>query len=592
MTNIIKYITLLLFVLFFHSIEAKANRVTSVSPDSIIRFVSDIYLKAIEDSENKESLYNYFEQEKGKAVADPSIENVIDFPIRTGIKLTSSGYLPEALRILKGTLNYLESENSLDLANDVQRYEIYTRIGIIYSGLGDENESLQYYLKAYQIAQETNWQDGLAIYYNNLSILYSGQGNDEKAEELLLEALKIYEDANETHKAGTAYNNLASLYVANKRYDEAIPFFEKALGLTSPDNHYLNAVLFTNISETYRKKKDYSMALEYARKSEELMNKTNNEELRSATFLNIAETYALMGNRPQALLYLKKAIDVMDKMNAPNLTKSAYKQVADIYSLLGDHSAAYSYLNDFLAVNDSVTDVNMKTKLMNLLSVHEVERLEFQNKELKQLAQIKELAFAKQRYLLISIIIISVLSLIFFVVIFRKTKSEKEKNALIAQQKEQMLAQEKILHQKNVTELQTEIDFRNRQLTSYTMNMAAVNEFHQKITQELETAKDKKVVDDVIKQITIYGNNFSNEEFKTYFENVHPNFYNNLLKTNPNLTPNDLRLCAFLRLGLSTKEIASLTFREISSVESSRNRLRKKLNLSSDENFQAYLSQF
>ena len=81
-------------------------------------------------------------------------------------------------------------------------------------------------------------------------------------------------------------------------------------------------------------------------------------------------------------------------------------------------------------------------------------------------------------------------------------------------------------------------------------------------------------------------------EFKTYFDSVHPSFFENLAKTNPNLTANELRLCAFLRMGLSTKEIAALTFREIRSVESARNRLRKKLELNLDENLLVYLSQF
>ena len=82
------------------------------------------------------------------------------------------------------------------------------------------------------------------------------------------------------------------------------------------------------------------------------------------------------------------------------------------------------------------------------------------------------------------------------------------------------------------------------------------------------------------------------EDFRVYFDEVHPGFHRNLSNAYPNLSRNDLRLCAYLHLGLSTKEIAALTFREIRSVESSRNRLRKKMNLPAEASLQSILAQF
>ena len=78
-------------------------------------------------------------------------------------------------------------------------------------------------------------------------------------------------------------------------------------------------------------------------------------------------------------------------------------------------------------------------------------------------------------------------------------------------------------------------------------------------------------------------------EFKLYFERVHPDFYRNLTALDTELTGRDMRLCALLYLGLNTKEIATLTYREIRSVESARNRLRKKLGLKLTDDLTAYL---
>ena len=70
------------------------------------------------------------------------------------------------------------------------------------------------------------------------------------------------------------------------------------------------------------------------------------------------------------------------------------------------------------------------------------------------------------------------------------------------------------------------------------------------------------------------------EVFEDAFNNADQNFLKNLKKLHPNLTHNDLKLCAYLRLNLSTKEIAPLFGISVRSVEIKRYRLRKKMNLS------------
>jgi len=81
------------------------------------------------------------------------------------------------------------------------------------------------------------------------------------------------------------------------------------------------------------------------------------------------------------------------------------------------------------------------------------------------------------------------------------------------------------------------------------------------------------------------------EEFETRFHQVHNKFYEKLNETHPNLSPNERKLCAFLRLNMSTKEISSITGQSFRSIEVARTRLRKKLNLTnSDIGLIEYLS--
>ena len=79
------------------------------------------------------------------------------------------------------------------------------------------------------------------------------------------------------------------------------------------------------------------------------------------------------------------------------------------------------------------------------------------------------------------------------------------------------------------------------------------------------------------------------ELFKEAFNNADRKFMKKLKKAHPKLTPNDIRLCAYLRLNLSSKEIAPLLNISPRSVEIKRYRLRKKMNLSHDDNLVNYI---
>ena len=78
-------------------------------------------------------------------------------------------------------------------------------------------------------------------------------------------------------------------------------------------------------------------------------------------------------------------------------------------------------------------------------------------------------------------------------------------------------------------------------------------------------------------------------ELETRFEDTFDSFYKALLEMFPALTPNERKLCALLRSGLSSKDIALLTFQNPQSVDVARYRLRKKLHLTNEENITDFL---
>jgi DNA-binding CsgD family transcriptional regulator len=81
-------------------------------------------------------------------------------------------------------------------------------------------------------------------------------------------------------------------------------------------------------------------------------------------------------------------------------------------------------------------------------------------------------------------------------------------------------------------------------------------------------------------------------EFEKRFNDVHVDFYHSLSISHPDLTGNERKLCAFLKLDMSSKEIATITFQNAKSIDMARYRLRKKLGLEGEESLQGYLMKF
>jgi DNA-binding CsgD family transcriptional regulator len=79
------------------------------------------------------------------------------------------------------------------------------------------------------------------------------------------------------------------------------------------------------------------------------------------------------------------------------------------------------------------------------------------------------------------------------------------------------------------------------------------------------------------------------KEFEIRFQEVHQDFYSRLNERFPDLTPNEKKLAAFLRLNMTTKDISAITFQLPDSIKTARSRLRKKLGLPQEANIIAFL---
>lgn len=180
---------------------------------------------------------------------------------------------------------------------------------------------------------------------------------------------------------------------------------------------------------------------------------------------------------------------------------------------------------------------------------------------------------------------------------------QQKEQALKEQAKQQQIelekGQQKIIRLKN-EKLEDELKHKSKELASSTMAMIRKNDMLIALKEEIESQKQKlgtqypnKYYE---KLISLIDQNITSDDdwqiFQENFDMIHESFFRNLKKRYPELTSHDLKLCAYLRLNLTTKEIASLLNISPRGVEAARYRLRKKLQLSAEQNLIEFFIEF
>lgn len=171
-------------------------------------------------------------------------------------------------------------------------------------------------------------------------------------------------------------------------------------------------------------------------------------------------------------------------------------------------------------------------------------------------------------------------------------KQQKLNDIQRQREKERLDMEEERMHQ--------ELQHVNKLLATSTMNLVVKNEFIESIKGELNEVKTKeekretkRALDKIIREIdSALRLEEDWEQFEYHFEAVHADFLTRFRADYPDLSPNDQKLCAFLRLNLSTKEIAQLLSISTRGVEVARYRLRKKLDLERGQNLSKFILEY
>ncbi|MCB0654724.1 MAG: hypothetical protein KDC57_01245 [Saprospiraceae bacterium] len=215
----------------------------------------------------------------------------------------------------------------------------------------------------------------------------------------------------------------------------------------------------------------------------------------------------------------------------------------------------------------------------------------------------------------ITILIIFVVALLFFIFMYRYSvalrksiiEEEEAKRLLTLNsfkleksvlENQKLEATQRMQHERNLR-LEQEVVLRNKELVTSTLLINRQKEILANIDKEAGhfsnalPQADRNIIKSIKKIIRVNSSMAHEwEDFKLHFDKVHPQFFQNLSERHPGLSQHEIRHCAYIKMGLATKEIARLMNINATSVQIARVRLKKKLELDRETDLISYIMEY
>lgn len=420
---------------------------------------------------------------------------------------------------------------------------------------------LRDYVKAFEINDKATslskiHQDStrLAACYNNRGIIHYNLNEFKTAEQLFLNALQINRQIGDIKAVAANLNNMC-LYEGD--INEKLTHIKEAI------------VINKNMNATWALAENYN---------------------------NMGKQYYFAKQYPKALEALEKAREAAERSAAKELICDNYEYSSWVYSAMKQYDKAYKCLLQLYNMNIELQHDQKLRSIEQELSEKRVLNLQ---KETALKEQAYEIEILKRN----TFILVVILALLTFAAVFFPRWIKRRKDLQLAEtryqleQSERELAELKVKQQEQtLLNVESELEVTRQEVTSFAMFLRSRNELLDKIREQIKEGykMDAANIRSHLKRINAFigQHQVGNEETNTMLMNIeqkNADFLRRLLVKHPNLTQSERYLATLLRVNLSTKEISLLTGAIPKTINMKRYRLRKSLELQTDEEITTYL---
>ncbi|MBO0329854.1 tetratricopeptide repeat protein [[Muricauda] lutisoli] len=517
---------------------------------------------------------------------------------------------------------------AMKLSEERQRYSstaaMQINIAINHSIMNQHDSTLTYANKSIENFAKENDSTGIAACYNVIAGMYFNKGQYKLSLESSLKAMGISERHNDRRDAKTSLRNIHQNYLKMKDTTNTVRYLKRLMQMNREDNdkHGLISdlsnlgILYTSIGDSLE------IAKEMLDESWELSQSMKFPSGQVFTLLGLGKYYVKKNDMARAQSFFKESLGLADSLNqigsvvdnqlelagialqenslneakswsqqALTLSKKtdlsedqaqAYQLLSEIALREGKQGDALRYFKQYKIVNDSIYNIENGQRLSELQTIYETEKKEaeiaLQEEEINTLnAKAKVDKLTKGLY---AGGMASALALSGLLVFGYRQKMKKNK---IEREKQEEIYQQEIAHKK-------------KELASQTLHLVQKNTFIQELMENLENIKNspEKFKMEFRRMVMLLKKENASDKdwevFKTYFAEVHNDFDQKLKTIYSDISEKEIRLAAFLRMNLTTKEIAATLNVLPDSILKSKYRLKKKLGLDKETDLVDFLN--
>jgi tetratricopeptide (TPR) repeat protein len=530
-----------------------------------LNLTSNAALQNKDDNKAKKNLANKATVEEVDRLISEARKNLYSDPAKSHKFALDALELSTALNYLEGTAYSNFYLGQIYLTYDFQKAETCLM------------ESLTF-------AKDKDDQQLLNSINNTFGILYQNVGDYESALKYFQRLLDTYlADGNDSLSAAV-YNNLGICYEELNRDSLALVYYTKAEELNKKHANYTwLAINYQNLGNHFLQKKQTDQARKYLFEGLELENTMGDGQSKPFIYYNLYEAAMQENDTKSAMKYARLSLYEARKRFKINREKEALAAILQLYEEQNRIDSAWYYQKALLVLNDSINKMN---------SLEKIRSLEMQNKlEEQRLGSEMKISLLQsekdQMEMKMTVIFSLALVVIMVVGLFYQLQQMRHKR----------LKMEEAMHRLEKEKVAEELDFKKKEMTTNAIYMVQRENMVKEVSENLlkilpnlppvDARRVQRMLDDM------KDNTRDNlQELEKRFIEVDTNFYPRLSQKYPKLTAGELRLCGFLRLNMSNKEIAAITYQNVESLKTARYRLRKKLGLPREINLVHFLTKF
>ena len=522
-----------------------------------------------------------------------------------------TGHYDSAITAYNHALSYYEMHgDKLNVA------KVNHEIGLVHFRKGEYSDALVIYKKAASAYHDLDFTVGVSSISSSIGDVYRYLGDYTRALDYYLQGLKLAEALEDIPRKAALLNSLGLISFKEKKYDKALEYYHEGLILAEElDFDFYISAFLANIADIHAEKEDFKKALEFHFRSLEIERQQQNLDGEAQSLTSLGHVYKEMEDYEKAIDSFKASLTIADSIGAArsvalncnqlsliyrtqkrlqrsleygqralaSATRQGFKEqiysahlnLAKGYAAMSDYEQAYENYKAYTSMKDSVFNETKTEQMTEMQVKYETEKKEQQIASMQKEAESE--VFKRNAYALglFGTFIIAGLIIGWLKVRMNRAKKIKEQEDFLTGEKLRLYEKELKRFTKNALEKTNRIESLNQEL--------------EKVREEIVDGSGQYLGHlDKLMQATILTE-MEWEEFKTLFEKVHPGFFGSLRTRYPDLSAAEIRMAALVKLNLTSKEISGMLGISHESVNKSRYRLRKKLNLLKDEKLETHL---